>query len=112
RHLAAASGHAARVRLADLPIAAGAAEVATLLGREPAQFAAESGEEYELLCTLPPSELAKAIAAVEQNAATTLTVIGEVTRERSIKNDGSGGEVEFLDGDGRAVVVAGYDHFD
>ncbi|MFY9488112.1 MAG: thiamine-phosphate kinase [Solirubrobacterales bacterium] len=107
--LAIAGNVSARIDLADLPLAQGTAEVAVLVGRDPHRFAAESGEEYELLCTLPPAAFDQAKAAVEHEASTSLTVIGEITGDQAAAN---GALVEFLDGDGRAVELAGYDHFD
>lgn len=111
RQLAAASGMAATVRLADLPLAAGVAEVAAAAGADPQAFAAESGEEYELLCALPPGKLDAARAAVEE-AGARLTVIGELSTPREPGGvSGAGAEVAFLDRQGRSVVVAGYEHF-
>jgi thiamine-monophosphate kinase len=111
--LANASRQTARIRLADLPLAPGAAEVAALSGREPHKFAAESGEEYELLCTLPAAAFDAARAAVRATGCE-LTVIGEITGPGSrASTNGSGGtQVEFLDRQGRPVVVTGYEHFD
>ncbi|MBI5310009.1 MAG: thiamine-phosphate kinase [Actinobacteria bacterium] len=111
RQLAAASGVSATLRLPDLPLAAGVAQVAAATGADPAAFAAESGEEYELLCALPPERLSEARAAVEATG-TALTVIGELT-DRSGPGSwaGDGEEAKFLDRQGRAVVVAGYEHF-
>ncbi|MBK5231301.1 MAG: hypothetical protein JJE27_09040, partial [Thermoleophilia bacterium] len=112
--LANASRRAARIRLADLPLAPGAAEVAALNGRDPHRFAAESGEEYELLCTLPAAAFDAARTAVRATGCE-LTVIGEITSERPPANANGAGDrkaVEFLDRQGRPVVVTGYEHFD
>lgn len=64
--------------------------------------AAESGEEYELLATIP-AENFKAAAAALEVSGDTLTVIGRVL---------VGSEAVFLGSDGRIVEVAGYQHFD
>ena len=82
RHLADASGVAIRIRLPDLPTAAGA----------DAELAATGGDDYELLFTCAP-ERAEAIEGV--------TWIGEVA-------DGSG--LELVDAAGRAVALAGFEH--
>ena len=110
--LAAASRLHATERLAGLPLAAGVEAVAAAAGADPHVFAAESGEEYELLCALPAARLDAAIAAVEATGQR-LTVIGELTAPRAPAGaSGTGSAVEFSDRQGRAVVVAGYDHFD
>ncbi len=112
--LAEASGLHARIELEDLPLAAGVAEVAALTGREPHQFAAESGEEYELLCALPVSAFAAARDEVRR-CDSELTAIGRfdgTLAEARANGAGGAGAVDFLDRQGRSVVVAGYEHFD
>jgi thiamine-monophosphate kinase len=61
-HLARASGVGLQLELARLPIAAEVRAVAAQLGVNAAEFAAESGEDYELCLCAPPS----AAAAIEQ----------------------------------------------
>ncbi|MGH2960074.1 MAG: thiamine-phosphate kinase [Solirubrobacterales bacterium] len=92
-HIASGSNVAITIELADLPLAEGI---------EDAKFAAGSGEEYELLATLPAEQLAAAIAAVAETG-TTLTAIGQVTE---------GSEVRLLDVGGTRVEIRGFDHFD
>jgi thiamine-monophosphate kinase len=68
--------HASGVRLVldatALPLAAGAAEVARLLGRDPAELAATGGEDFELCVCVAPGDRGAAEAAAD------LTWIGEV----------------------------------
>lgn len=111
--LAQASGRHASIALADLPLAAGVAEVAAFSGRDPHQFAAESGEEYELLCALSEDAFAAAQSAV-RHTGTELTAIGRIdgTLAQESANGGGDGAVDFLDRQGRSVVVTGYEHFD
>jgi thiamine-monophosphate kinase len=52
-HVAAASGVALEIDLSAIPVAPEVTEEAGRLGVPPEQFAAESGEEYELLVALP-----------------------------------------------------------
>ena len=52
-HLATASGMRLEVGADELPVAEGVAEVAAAAGREPIEFAAGGGEDYELLVTFP-----------------------------------------------------------
>ena len=52
-HLAAASGVALEIDLNTIPVAPEVTEAAAQLGVPPEQFAAEGGEDYELLVALP-----------------------------------------------------------
>ncbi|HZE76254.1 MAG TPA: hypothetical protein VE091_13145, partial [Gemmatimonadales bacterium] len=98
-HLAAASGVALELDLDLLPLAPSVRAAAGELGIGPAQFAAEGGEDYELLVTLP----AEFAAADELRAecGIPLTRIGSV----------GAGAVVRLRLDGVDVPLAGFDHF-
>lgn len=104
--LARASGLRASVRLADLPLAPGVTTLAEFSDIDPSRFAAESGEEYELLCALPAAAFDTARAAVEQTGLM-LTKIGETRATGAGESTGA----DFLSRQGRPVVVAGYEHF-
>ena len=54
QHLAAASNCAAEIELERIPVGAGVAEEAARSGKGAEAFAAEGGEDYELLVALPP----------------------------------------------------------
>lgn len=88
--VAAASGHDITVRIADLPAASVDAETA-----------ATSGEEYELLATLPADRIAEARAAVDVK----LTEIGRVgaPSEKPL--------LQLLGVDGLPVELRGFEHF-
>jgi thiamine-monophosphate kinase len=92
-HIASASGVELTIQLDSIPLADGIAD---------AKFAAGSGEEYELLATLPANQLDAARAAVAETG-TTLTAIGQVAE---------GSEVRLLDVGGTRVEIRGFDHFD
>lgn len=92
-HLAAASGVALTIRLESLPLDPAVGAEALAAGEAPAAFAARGGEDYELLVTLPPG--------VDGVPETVLSRIGTVE---------AGAGVRLLLG-GRAVAIAGYDHF-
>ncbi len=100
-HLAAASGVALALELERVPIAAPAVPAAGRAGLPPARFAAESGEEYELLVALPGSFAAEDARAFQSIAAWPLTRVGEVR---------AGAGVQATLG-GVPVALAGYDHF-
>ena len=93
--LASASGVGARLRLSDVPVAAGASEAEALGG----------GEDYELLVTLPDGETLEAAAAeLHESYRTELTGIGEVVAD---------GGLLAVDGDGvaRPLEPVGWDGF-
>lgn len=100
-HLAAGSGVEARVELDRLPVAPSALGPAAVLGIVPARFAAEGGDDYELLVTLPaefgPGEASAFHAAV----GLPLTRIGTVLA-------GAGARLLL---NGAEVDLAGFDHF-
>jgi thiamine-monophosphate kinase len=98
-HLAAASGVQVEIDLQRLPLAPGVAAVAERLSLSAAQFAAEGGEDYELLVALP-SGFDQSSAFVRE-CALELTRIGQV---------GEGTGTRFLSA-GREIRLAGYDHF-
>jgi thiamine-monophosphate kinase len=99
RHLAAASGLALKIDLDSLPLAEQVRSEALALGVPDAQFAAEGGEDYELLVSLPESFAAA--DAFARDCGIPLTRIGEAAR-------GSG--VEFVSA-GRSIDLHGFSHF-
>jgi thiamine-monophosphate kinase len=98
-HIAAASGVGLRIDAAAIPIEAGVAEVAAAAKRDPLGLVATSGEDYELLATLPRERLTAATAALNRRG-TRLTPIGQVV---------AGEGVEIRLPDGGLLEPAGYD---
>jgi thiamine-monophosphate kinase len=97
-HVAERSGVELRVRLGDLPLAPGVAEVA---GDGALELAATGGDDYELLVTVPAAGRADAESAAA-GAGTSLAWVGEVA-------DGAG--LVLLDRDGRPVEgLKGFEH--
>ena len=93
--LASASGVGARLRLVDVPVAAGATEAEALGG----------GEDYELLVAMPGREALEAAAAeLRGSYGTALTSIGEVV---------AGAGLVAIDADGRErpLEPTGWDAF-
>ena len=99
RHLAAASQLAVTIDLDSLPLAEEVRHEALLVGMPEAHFAAEGGEDYELLVALPGS-FAAADAFV-RDCGIPLTHIGEAA---------SGSGVKFLLA-GTPVELRGFSHF-
>jgi thiamine monophosphate kinase len=98
--LAIASGARLEVSLAKLPLAPAVPEVATQLSQEPAEFAAQAGEDYELCVCAPAAArdvIEVALASLE--SALPITWIGEVC--------GGVPGVSFSGGSG---PLAGYEH--
>ncbi len=92
RHLVERSGVELRLRLDDVPVAAGVERVAD----DPATFAACGGDDYELLVTVPSDR------RDEAQRATPLSWLGEVR---------AGTELIFEGPDGQPVAgLRGYEH--
>lgn len=100
RHLAAASGVGLEIDLAKLPIGAGVTETASALQVAAAVFAAEGGEDYELLATMPPRVAARLKRATAE-VGVPFTLIGSVLQGEGVR----------LHLDGAEVSIASYDHF-
>jgi thiamine-monophosphate kinase len=98
-HLAAASGVRVEIDLDGVPVDREVQQEADRAGISAGRFAAEGGEDYELLAALPPEF--DAAAAFTRECAIPLTRIGTVFQ-------GSG--VSLLAG-GRTVTLKGFDHF-
>jgi thiamine-monophosphate kinase len=100
-HLAAGSGVAITLELERVPVAMAAVVEANRLGLPAEQFAAESGEEYELLVALPQSFDPDLVQDLRQVAGVGLTRVGTVAAGAGVR--ARLGSV--------AVMLAGYDHF-
>ncbi|MGH7511992.1 MAG: thiamine-phosphate kinase [Gemmatimonadales bacterium] len=100
-HLAAASGVAIALELDRVPVAPPALSEARRLGLPAQRFAAESGEEYELLVALPEGFGQDDALALRDAVGLTLTRVGRVAL-------GAGMQAELA---GAAVTLVGYDHF-
>ncbi len=100
-HLAAASKVRIDLALEQVPVAGAAVAEARRAGVSVQQFAAEGGEDYELLVTLPVAFGRDDALAFERATGLALTRIGAVRR-------GSGVHATLA---GRAIALEGYDHF-
>ena len=100
-HLAAASDMCIRLSLETIPVAAATIAEARRLEVPAQQFAAEGGDDYELLAALPPEFGESAARAFESVTGIALTRIGAAEQ-------GSGVRAELL---GRRLELRGYDHF-
>ena len=98
-HLAAASQVAVEIDLDSIPLAPDVEEEAKRCGVAPPQFAAEGGEDYELLVALPPRFAAA--EAFYKECGIPLTRIGSATA-------GSGVHFRLS---GRLVELRGFNHF-
>jgi len=89
-HVAERSGVRLELELERLPLAAGVATVADTLGRDPAELAASSGDDYELLVTAPAASTAEGV-----------TWIGRVV---------AGKGAAFVAADGSPRTLRGFEH--
>ncbi len=87
------------IDLDSLPIAEEVRDEALTLGIPASQFAAEGGEDYELLVSLPESF--SAAEAFVRDCGIQLTHIGDA---------GPGTGVEFVSG-GQSIELGGFSHF-
>ena len=103
-HICRESAVAARVRVGDLPVAAATRAAARALGRDPDEWAAAGGEDYELLVTCAPAAVDALTRGLRDATGTALTVIGEI--------EAGPAEVQWIGRDGTVTGIrAGYEHF-
>ena len=100
-HLAAASGVAIHLALELVPVHPATVPEAARLGVAVQQFAAEGGEDYELLVALPGEFDEAGARAFERAAGLALTRVGRVARGRGVHAALAG----------RRLALRGYDHF-
>ena len=100
-HIAAGSGVGLTVELDRLPVAPAVAAEAERLRMAPPVFAAQGGEDYELLVALPPGFGSAEAAECRAATGVGLSRIGTVL---------AGAGVRLLLGDDE-VSVSGFDHF-
>jgi thiamine-monophosphate kinase len=100
-HLAAASDVRIDLALEMVPVAPAVIAEAKRLDLPVQQFAAEGGEDFELLVALPPDFGAAEVSDFERDCGISLTRIGTVAR-------GHGVRAELA---GRPLELRGFDHF-
>jgi thiamine-monophosphate kinase len=100
-HLAAASSVSLDLTLDALPIAPGATDEARRAGTAVETFAAEGGEDYELLVALPPAFGEPDRLEFERECGLALARIGTVGQGRGV-------HAHLL---GAPVALTGYRHF-
>lgn len=103
-HICEASGVGARLYVPKVPIAAGVTSVARLTGERAIDMALAGGEDYQLVCSIPPQVQASAEKTL-LDAGIKLTAVGEIV-------DISHGVIA-VDWEGREtpLQVTGYTHF-
>jgi thiamine-monophosphate kinase len=87
-----------------IPVAPCAVDVAGRLGIDPLELALSSGEEFELIVTLPDGEVGRAIEHVKAVTGTSLTRVGEVCEEAA------GCTLVDEGGSRTPLVRGGYEH--
>jgi thiamine-monophosphate kinase len=99
-HIAEASGAGLRIEAAAVPLAPAARQLSEAAGRDPWQLL-NGGEDYELLASIPPGQLAEAQRSVQEaEKGIALTEIGAVIA-------GSGVEIRLPGG--QLLEPAGFD---
>jgi thiamine-monophosphate kinase len=100
-HLAAASAVALDLELELVPVHPAAIAAARRLDQPVQQFAAEAGEDYELLVALPEEFGEPDARAFERECGVALTRIGRAARGHGVRARLAG----------RPLALRGYDHF-
>ena len=103
RRVCEASGVGAEVDLRTLPLSPALKAYAAAVGRDPVDYALGGGEDFELLFTVPPTSLDRALRLA--TAEVPITAIGRVLPRRA------GLRVIDASGARRPLPVAGYEHF-
>jgi thiamine-monophosphate kinase len=99
--LAAASGGGAVVD--TVPIHALAEAVARATGDEPATYALDGGEDFELIVAVAPRAFAHLAAAFRTRFGKPLLAVGRLERAAGLR-------LRYAGGDERELVAAGWDH--
>lgn len=103
-HICRESAVGARIAVDRLPAAPAVREAARALGRDPLQWTAAGGEDYELLLTCDPDAVDRLARGLFAATGTALTAIGRI--------EGNASVVTYVDACGELVVIrSGYEHF-
>jgi thiamine-monophosphate kinase len=108
--LSVAGGVDILVREDRIPVHPSVVRTARHLGVSASRAAMSSGEEYELLLTVPPRHLGGLVRAMKRSGAAPLTVIGEVTGAAGVSRR-PGVWVVGPGGARRRLVHKGFKHF-
>lgn len=98
-HICSRSGVGAFVTEKDIPLHPDVVEAGHRLGKNPAHFALNGGEDFELLFTVPPEKLHEI-----DNTGTEYTIVGEITPQDK------GGHLATASGN--IPLEGGYNHFE
>jgi len=103
-HICRESDVGARIALDRLPISPAVREAADALGRDPFEWTAAGGEDYELLLTCEADMVDRLAEGLRAATGTTLTAIGRIERREA--------SVTYVDARGEPVLLrGGYQHF-
>jgi thiamine-monophosphate kinase len=102
-HLCDASGVGAEIHAARLPLAAALRRAAAARRTPTWRWTLQGGEDYELVCTMPPARVAAAQRALRRAGAAPLTDIGVIVRRERV--------VVHADGRRAALTPSGWEHF-
>lgn len=100
-HLAEQSRVAIELDLDAVPVSLACFDESRRLGVSPQRFAAEGGEDYELLAALPAGFGIDAAHAITRDSGVPLTRVGAVATGSGVR----------ASQDGSVVALRGYDHF-
>jgi thiamine-monophosphate kinase len=103
-HICRESDVGARIGLELLPTSPAVREAASALGKDPLEWTAAGGEDYELLLTCDPDVVDRLAEGLLAATGTALTAIGRIERREA--------SVTYVDARGEPVLLrSGYQHF-
>jgi thiamine-monophosphate kinase len=103
-HIAEESGVGIRLEADSIPLAPCAVDVSERFGVDPLDLALASGEEFELVVTMPRSEVDLAVEHVAAVTGTSVTCIGEIAEPSR------GCVIARRDGSEQPLERAGFEH--
>jgi len=104
-HVAEASGVGAVLWADRVPLSSELRQLASILHRDPLEFALHGGEDYELLIAVSPGGEDRVVEAIESQGSVRAAVVWEVVpAERGLS-------VVYPNGHATPLAAAGYTHF-
>jgi len=104
RHIAEESAVGVRLYADQIPVSDHLTAFCKDIQEDPVLWALSGGEDYTLLCTVAPENVASVCRDYEEKFASPLYRIGEIITERKM-------ELVLADGEIRAFEALGWDHF-
>jgi thiamine-monophosphate kinase len=103
-HIAEESGVGATLYYENIPVSKDLKAFCSQFGFDPVEYALAGGEDYTLLCTIPPAEAARIAENFQRQFNRPLFKLGEITAEKKM-------QMIYPDGSSKQIALTGWDHF-